>query len=712
MEPSHDVKAGFNIESRGFSEHSQISEAQDDSRDQIPNGGANDIEFGISDSNESAQGDVYQEETKDTHEQEHLWKGLEGWSDLSRHLRQYDEERIKRVNDDMDTLLVFAGLFSAVVTAFCIEFYKSLQTDPNETSAILLLQISKQLASFNVNGLTVNSSASAAEPSLFTSKTPSKTSTNINIFWFLSLVFSLTTASLAMLVKQWLREYLPHDNLSPQSHIRVRHFRAEGIEKFHVFTIAAVLPLMIQIALGLFFIGLVVFLIDLDWAVGWSITPFVILWASLFVITLLAPAIFAHCPYHTPLLKGLLHTVRYMIHKNVAYIYNFVHLRYGNLKWSAREASGQYRRKVINISSKTCNWLYLVSHAFVFWGSWVLYSVPHCFFGPVDTTWRSEDLYFYEDDHPFRDERWARENNSMNATCLASIDAMFMDDQYLSFIFVAARNMDFEDIVAIYRFIYSERKGSKAGYSLLSSVTRNFYDAILECLLRRKKLVLTYDFDSQHPDLHGVLGELFISVLQESYPKDEVITLFNMFLRQSPYSALLVVRICINPLVSKYDACGEFFNKIEVDSVSAIRHLIKAVSDEIASHPSARHKPDDDNDDNSPFRPPSLGDPIEETDNSVPIDPVNQLELLYYFTFSILARADEQLLTRFDTRKFLAQAVGQLRMLFSSSITSEDWELLEKRLLSRENTTPSQEYREAIDKLRTLLLTRIKEEAE
>ncbi|KAL4250525.1 hypothetical protein ABKN59_002260 [Abortiporus biennis] len=416
MEPSHDVKAGFNIESRGFSEHSQSSEAQDDSRDQIPNGGANDIEFGISDSNESAQGDVYQEETKDTHEQEHLWKGLEGWSDLSRHLRQYDEERIKRVNDDMDTLLVFA-----------------------------------------------------------------------------------------------------------------------------------------------------------------------------------------------------------------------------------------------------------------------------------DTTWRSEDLYFYEDDHPFRDERWARENNSMNATCLASIDAMFMDDQYLSFIFVAARNMDFEDIVAIYRFIYSERK---------------------ECLLRRKKLVLTYDFDSQHPDLHGVLGELFISVLQESYPKDEVITLFNMFLRQSPYSALLVVRICINPLVSKYDARGEFFNKIEVDSVSAIRHLIKAVSDEIASHPSARHKPDDDNDDNSPSRPPSLGDPIEETDNSVPIDPVNQLELLYYFTFSILARADEQLLTRFDTRKFLAQAVGQLRMLFSSSITSEDWELLEKRLLSRENTTPSQEYREAIDKLCTLLLTRIKEEAE
>ncbi|KAI0786895.1 hypothetical protein C8Q75DRAFT_703798, partial [Abortiporus biennis] len=222
------------------------------------------------------------------------------WSGLSSNLKKYDEERIKRVSDDMDTLLVFAGLFSAVVTAFCIEFYKSLQPDPNQSSVVLLSQISLQLASFNVNGPTLNSSTPAAEPPSFNSTLPSKTSVNINIFWFLSLVFSLTTASLGMLVKQWLREYLAHDSLSPQSHIRVRHFRDEGMEKFRVFEIAAVLPMLLQIALGLFFIGLVIFLIDLDMTVGWSITPFIILWASLFIIALFAPAVFAHCPYHTP----------------------------------------------------------------------------------------------------------------------------------------------------------------------------------------------------------------------------------------------------------------------------------------------------------------------------------------------------------------------------------------------------------------------------
>ncbi|KAI0784766.1 hypothetical protein C8Q75DRAFT_723664, partial [Abortiporus biennis] len=226
----------------------------------------------------------------------------EAWSKVSRILKQYDEDRVQRVKDDMDTLLVFVtGLFSAVVTAFCIEFYKSLQPDPTETSAVLLLQISRQLASFNVNGPIINSSTTAADSSLFTSPPPSKVSVNINIFWFLSLVFSLVTASLAILVKQWLREYLAHDCLSPQAHIRVRHFCTEGSERFKVLEIAAVLPMLLQASLCLFFLGLAIFLIDLDATIGWSITPFIILWASLFFGTLFAPAIFAHCPYHTPL---------------------------------------------------------------------------------------------------------------------------------------------------------------------------------------------------------------------------------------------------------------------------------------------------------------------------------------------------------------------------------------------------------------------------
>ncbi|KAF9257480.1 hypothetical protein L218DRAFT_879369, partial [Marasmius fiardii PR-910] len=40
--------------------------------------------------------------------------------------------------EDIVTLLVFGGLFSAVVTPFTIESYQWLQEDPADTSAALL----------------------------------------------------------------------------------------------------------------------------------------------------------------------------------------------------------------------------------------------------------------------------------------------------------------------------------------------------------------------------------------------------------------------------------------------------------------------------------------------------------------------------------------------------------------------------------------------
>ncbi|CAL1716752.1 unnamed protein product [Somion occarium] len=67
------------------------------------------------------------------------------WTKVAKILREYDEEKIKDCKEDIDTLLVFAGLFSAVMTAFVIESYKTLQQDPADAAVLLLLQISQQL---------------------------------------------------------------------------------------------------------------------------------------------------------------------------------------------------------------------------------------------------------------------------------------------------------------------------------------------------------------------------------------------------------------------------------------------------------------------------------------------------------------------------------------------------------------------------------------
>ncbi|ESK87589.1 hypothetical protein Moror_1968 [Moniliophthora roreri MCA 2997] len=120
----------------------------------------------------------------------------ESWERMLKEVARHDEDMVKGWRDDIDTLLVFAGLFSAVVTAFVIESYQWLEEDPADTTVALLTQ----LVSVQVNG----SQATSFEPTPFK---PDASSVRINVFWFLSLILSLTSALFGLLCKQWVREH-------------------------------------------------------------------------------------------------------------------------------------------------------------------------------------------------------------------------------------------------------------------------------------------------------------------------------------------------------------------------------------------------------------------------------------------------------------------------------------------------------------------------
>lgn len=201
-----------------------------------------------------------------------------------------------------------AGLFSAVLTAFNIELYKALQADPTQMTVFILTQMSRQLNSFTVNTGFVNST----QPFIITPPTfqPSNSSIRINILWFCSLVCSLVTASVAMLIKQWLREYQSQENFSPRSRSRIRYWRNGGLIQFRVLEVAAFLPILLQLALVLFFAGLCLFLQDLHPAVGWVVTALIIVWLVLYISTTLSPAFSSRCPYKTPLIKEPLQSVQ------------------------------------------------------------------------------------------------------------------------------------------------------------------------------------------------------------------------------------------------------------------------------------------------------------------------------------------------------------------------------------------------------------------
>lgn len=150
-----------------------------------------------------------------------------------------------------------------------------------------------------------------------TAFTPSRDAVRINSLWFASLVCSLAAASLGMLIKQWLREYLDGQFILPQAGARVRHFRYQGLTRWKVFEVAAVLPLLLQVALGLFFLGLCFFTRSLNETLSMANISLIITWAALFIFAILAPALSARCPYKTTLLQPPLRTIRRLLWHNI-----------------------------------------------------------------------------------------------------------------------------------------------------------------------------------------------------------------------------------------------------------------------------------------------------------------------------------------------------------------------------------------------------------
>jgi len=128
------------------------------------------------------------------------------WSLHEREARSHDEARIQSLKDDMDGVLIFAGLFSASLTSFAIDKIRALQVDPAQQTVYylqqnvaLLSQISQQLSS-----IAPQVSIPSTPPPPYPTFIPSSSDIKVNVYWFMSIIFSLSAALLATLVQQWV----------------------------------------------------------------------------------------------------------------------------------------------------------------------------------------------------------------------------------------------------------------------------------------------------------------------------------------------------------------------------------------------------------------------------------------------------------------------------------------------------------------------------
>lgn len=208
-----------------------------------------------------------------------------------------------------------AGLFSAVLSAFVVESHKLLLPDNSDVVVQLLQQVVDQSRSYRVEGTWFNSTAPyLAAPVPFH---PGTYAIQVNVLWFASLTISLMAASFGILVKQWLREYMAMECISPQARLRTRHFHYSGIRDWKVFEIAAILPLLLQLALACFFVGLCFFSLSVHRSVGKTIIPLVCGWTILFVLAILAPLLSPRCPFKIPLLVDAMKFVRVRLVRRV-----------------------------------------------------------------------------------------------------------------------------------------------------------------------------------------------------------------------------------------------------------------------------------------------------------------------------------------------------------------------------------------------------------
>ncbi|KAJ6612976.1 hypothetical protein B0H10DRAFT_1806465, partial [Mycena sp. CBHHK59/15] len=220
------------------------------------------------------------------------------WSIYVSEAERYDVALVESWKADMEGMLIFSGLFSACLTAFIIESYRTLGPDSGTMTVALLHQISQQLEAISCNSTSTVTAAPSVLP--FTVRSASLI---CNVLWFLSLALSLSCAVLATLVEQWARDFLHKTEMcpSPVRRARVFSFLYFGLRRFKMHAIVDSIPLLLHLSLLLFFAGQVAFLIPVNQVIMYLMAAISSAFLLFYFGLTILPAISLDCPYHTPL---------------------------------------------------------------------------------------------------------------------------------------------------------------------------------------------------------------------------------------------------------------------------------------------------------------------------------------------------------------------------------------------------------------------------
>ncbi|KAG6871876.1 hypothetical protein C0995_015465 [Termitomyces sp. Mi166 len=206
----------------------------------------------------------------------------------------YDADMIQGFRNIIDGLLVFAALFSAVVSTFVAQPSQALQPDNTQIIASLLFETNQLL---RAAGNRSNISAVPVTSLIPGSRTYTSLDAWVNGLFFTSLALSLSTALLTVLAKQWIQAYTAIVPGGAKTRALIRHFRFQGLTKWKLGNIIESLPMILHSSVAIFLVGLALYVSQLSTPICWIISVIAALTFLFYIGSSILPAFDIACPY-------------------------------------------------------------------------------------------------------------------------------------------------------------------------------------------------------------------------------------------------------------------------------------------------------------------------------------------------------------------------------------------------------------------------------
>ncbi|KAG6835477.1 hypothetical protein H0H93_001099 [Arthromyces matolae] len=206
----------------------------------------------------------------------------------------YDGDIISSFQTILDSLLVFASLFSAVVTTFVAQTSQVLQPDNAQITVSLLVEVNQLLRAAGNSTKIDSISPSSLNPD---SLTYTSTDLWINGLFFTSLTLSVATALLSVLAKQWIQAYVQIVPGTAKTQSMIRQFRFDGLQKWKLGSIIEGLPLILHSSVAIFLIGLSLYVSQLSRPICAILSSITALTFIFYLATSMIPAFSIDCPF-------------------------------------------------------------------------------------------------------------------------------------------------------------------------------------------------------------------------------------------------------------------------------------------------------------------------------------------------------------------------------------------------------------------------------